>query len=212
MAVDTPARLRALHALRLKSFVATEVIADLLASDVDAVEADLRALETDELVKYREGRMSGWMLTAEGRTSGEAQLAEELDAAGQRDTVDGAYRRFLELNGRMLAVCTRWQLRPGPDGEDAINDHEDAAYDADVIAELVSIDEGVQPICADLAGALSRFGRYSERLVESLDKVRAGEAEWFTKPTIDSYHTVWFELHEDLLATLGIDRATEGAH
>ncbi len=27
---------------------------------------------------------------------------------------------------------------------------------------------------------------------------------------IDSYHTVWFELHENLLATLGIERAREG--
>ena len=26
---------------------------------------------------------------------------------------------------------------------------------------------------------------------------------------IDSYHTVWFELHEDLLATLGLERAAE---
>jgi hypothetical protein len=29
---------------------------------------------------------------------------------------------------------------------------------------------------------------------------------------IDSYHTVWFELHEDLLSTLGIERASEGVH
>jgi hypothetical protein len=28
---------------------------------------------------------------------------------------------------------------------------------------------------------------------------------------IASYHTVWFELHEDLLATLGIERSSEGA-
>jgi hypothetical protein len=26
---------------------------------------------------------------------------------------------------------------------------------------------------------------------------------------IDSYHSVWFELHEDLLATLGIERGSE---
>jgi hypothetical protein len=26
---------------------------------------------------------------------------------------------------------------------------------------------------------------------------------------VDSCHRVWFELHEDLVATLGIDRATE---
>jgi hypothetical protein len=28
---------------------------------------------------------------------------------------------------------------------------------------------------------------------------------------IDSYHTVWFELHEDLLSTLGIERSKEGS-
>jgi hypothetical protein len=26
---------------------------------------------------------------------------------------------------------------------------------------------------------------------------------------IPSFHTVWFELHEDLLATLGLDRSAE---
>jgi hypothetical protein len=39
--------------------------------------------------------------------------------------------------------------------------------------------------------------------------VRAGEGDWFTSPLVDSYHTVWFELHEDLLATLGLERAEE---
>jgi hypothetical protein len=27
---------------------------------------------------------------------------------------------------------------------------------------------------------------------------------------IASYHTVWFEMHEDLLSTLGIERGSEG--
>jgi hypothetical protein len=42
--------------------------------------------------------------------------------------------------------------------------------------------------------------------------VLEGQPEWFTKPVIDSYHTVWFELHEDLLCTLGIERASEARH
>jgi hypothetical protein len=46
-------------------------------------------------------------------------------------------------------------------------------------------------------------------LAHALERTRAGDADWFTKPTIDSYHTVWFELHENLLATLGIERGTE---
>jgi hypothetical protein len=57
---------------------------------------------------------------------------------------------------------------------------------------------------------LERFGRYSARLRTALERVVAGEPEWFTKPVLDSYHTIWFELHEDLLCTLAIERASEG--
>ena len=39
-----------------------------------------------------------------------------------------------------------------------------------------------------------------------------GEPAWVTRPRVDSCHTVWMELHEDLLATLGIDRGGERAH
>ena len=56
-----------------------------------------------------------------------------------------------------------------------------------------------------------RLGGYGPRLSSALAKVQGGDGEWFTKPTIDSYHTVWFELHENLLATLGIERGAERA-
>ena len=68
----------------------------------------------------------------------------------------------------------------------------------------------MQPICAELAATLERFGSYGPRLAEARARVEGGDVDWFTKPMIDSYHTVWFELHEDLLATLGIERSTEG--
>ena len=73
-----------------------------------------------------------------------------------------------------------------------------------------AIDDAVQPVCRDLAAALERFDGYGERLASARKKVEGGDTDWFTKPLIDSYHTVWFELHEDLLATLGIDRSKEG--
>jgi hypothetical protein len=67
------------------------------------------------------------------------------------------------------------------------------------------------PICADLATVLDRYTAYGPRLTAARQRVCTGEVEFFTKPIIESYHTVWFELHEDLLATLGIERAAEGA-
>ena len=56
---------------------------------------------------------------------------------------------------------------------------------------------------------LERFARYEPRLSTAVHRVESGERDWFTKPLIDSYHTVWFELHEDLLSTLGKERASE---
>lgn len=154
----------------------------------------------------RDGRLSGWALTSDGRARHSELIAEELTEAGRRDQVLGAYRRFHEINNELLTVCTDWQLRDG-----GLNDHSDPAYDAAVIARLEDVDAKVQPICADLGAALDRFASYGTRFAQALERVRAGDRDWFAKPMIDSYHTIWFELHEDLLATLGIERSKEGS-
>jgi hypothetical protein len=91
-----------------------------------------------------------------------------------------------------------------------ITDHSDPQHDAGVIASLEALPAKVTPICADLGAALDRFAAYGPRLTNALERVRAGDVDWFTKPMLPSYHTVWFELHEDLLATLGIERSSEG--
>ena len=199
-----------LHGLRLKSFAPAEVVAEIAGLPVDAVISRLEGFRDKEWARYREGVLTGWMLTAAGRAEGERLLADEVDGLGARAEIEAAYRRFLLLNQALLQVCTDWQLRPveGMD-EPVMNDHSDEGYDQDVVAALRSLDAEVQPICDDLASIVDRFGGYSSRLTAALDKIAAGDPDWFTKPTIDSYHTVWFELHENLLATLGIERGKE---
>ena len=39
-------------------------------------------------------------------------------------------------------------------------------------------------------------------------EVDRGERAWVAQPRIDSCHTVWMELHDDLLATLGLKRGS----
>ena len=68
----------------------------------------------------------------------------------------------------------------------------------------------MQPVCTTAGQLLARFGSYPDRFSTALAKVQDGETDWFTKPVIDSYHTVWFELHENFLASLGIERTSEG--
>ncbi len=197
-----------LHGVRLKSFAPVDAIADLVGLPLTEVEAELADLQQRELVRYREGALTGWTLTPAGRKEGERLLADELDGYDLRAAVDGCYRRFLELNQPLLGVCTDWQLRPDGDRQ-IINDHADAAWDGRVLDALRGIDRRVQPIVADLADVLDRFAGYGPRFTVALGRVEAGEPDWFTKPTLDSYHTVWFELHENLLATLGIERSKE---
>lgn len=208
-AVDTQDELRVVHALRLKSFADTDVVARAAGLAEDRTKQVLDGLADAERVKYREGRMTGWMLMPAGRAHGEALLAQQLDDADKRSDLDAIYRRFLEHNQPFLSLCTDWQVRT-IDGEQVPNDHADADYDAMIIGRLADADAAIQPICADLAGLFDRFGHYGPGFADALAKVQAGEIEWFTKPMIESYHTVWFELHEDLLASLGIDRAKEG--
>lgn len=210
MAYPSEPALLVLHALRLKGFAEAETIAattEIEAASVDALLADLAG---DDLVAHRHGRISGWSLTSTGRKEHAGRIEAELEASGQGTAVDGAYRRFLALNRGLLDVCTAWQMRPSPGGEPILNDHTDRAYDAAVIARLDAMHDGVRPICADLAGSLERFASYLPRFDTARQRVADGDLEWFTRPLIDSYHTIWFELHEDLLATLGLERK-EGA-
>jgi DNA-binding MarR family transcriptional regulator len=210
--VSAPSDLRtlALHGLRLKGFAEAPAVAEV----VDLAEGDVKAvldeLVTAGLASYRDGRMSGFTLTPAGRAEHARLVSEELDRHGVRAAVRTAYGHFLAHNGDLLAVCTAWQLRD-VDGESVINDHTDLAYDRSVIEQLAAIHERIEPVCDELAGLLARYGGYGPRLQHALSRLQAGDADWFTKPMIPSYHTIWFELHEDLLATLGIERGKEEA-
>ena len=210
--MSTPSDLRmiVLHGLRLKGFADAAAIGEAVSLGEADAKPELDALVAEGLATYRDGRLSGFTLTPVGRAAHAQLLDEELETSGQRASVLAAYQRFLAINQDLLSICTDWQLREVA-GESVINDHTDAAYDAGVVAKLADLHAKVSPICADLGAALDRFAAYGGRLGDALAKVQAGDVDWFTKPMIASYHTIWFELHEDLLATLGIERSSEGS-
>jgi hypothetical protein len=206
--MSDPTTLLVLHALRLRSFAPTGEVAARFGLDPVGVEAVLEECRRCGWVTYRDGRVSGWSLSTEGRKEGERLLAAELDDRGVRAAVEEAYERFLGLNGELLAICTDWQVVE-VDGEAVLNDHSDPDRDRDVLDRLDRLHRDALPIAEELAGLLERFTGYGERLATAVERVRGGDADWLTKPMIDSYHTVWFELHEDLLATLGRQRSQE---
>ena len=199
-----------LHALRLKGVAGGATLAEASGLDAGEVAARLRQLAGEGLVVERTGALQGWSLTPAGRAEQQRAVRDEVDAAGVRGTVTGAYERFRALNAGVLDACSRWQVRT-IGGRMVRNDHDDARYDARVVADLARLHAQAEPVVEQLAGALDRYGTYGPALREAVTRVEAGDGDWFAKPMMPSFHTVWFELHEDLLSTLGIERSDEAA-
>lgn len=208
MSQPSAPRLLVLHGLRLKGVVEAPVLAQAVELATPDVEARLCELEAEGFVARHTGALTGWSLTPAGRAEHARLVEAEVAATDTRATVARAYDRFRALNAGVLEACSRWQVREVA-GQAVRNDHGDAGYDARVVADLARLQHRADPLCDDLAAALDRYRPYGPQLRHALERVESGDGDWFTKPMMPSYHTVWFELHEDLLTTLGLDRTTE---
>ena len=206
MASSDP-RFRSFHALRIKGFAKSDVVADIAALPVVEVEGHLADLQKQELALFREARAL-WQLTPAGKEAHKAELAKDVTDE-VRGGITAHYDRFLELNGAFKALCGDWQLVDGDASRP--NDHSDAGYDKKIIDRLLAFDQDARPVVAAIGQAHERMAPYAPRLGGSLDRLLAGETKMFTGVMCNSYHDVWMELHEDLILSLGIDRAAEGS-
>ncbi|MFC9692663.1 transcriptional regulator [Kribbella sp. NPDC056951] len=180
-----------LHAVRVLGVGDDTAVAERFQLDVALAKELLLDYQAYGWVSWSEfAGVGGWSLTERGRAENERQLAAELGP--HRASVQAAYDDFLPLNGRLQAACTNWQLKPTPDDPLAYNDHTDAIWDQSVLNELTAIGQELTPLEARLTAVLDRFAGYDTRYAS------AGEVE--------ERHRVWFELHEDLIATLGVRR------
>jgi DNA-binding MarR family transcriptional regulator len=195
----TMSELTVLQAVRLKGRVSPADLAATLGEDLADVATTVEQLTRsgllaeDKIVKIS--------------PSGRARLGELL--AAERNGADSAalaaaYGDFRAVNAELKALVTDWQLKNGEP-----NTHEDANYDAAVLARLDRVHQRVVPIIAAATVHLPRLSRYSAKLQAALDKINAGDPAWLSRPIIDSYHTVWFELHEELILAAGLTREAE---
>ena len=151
----------------------------------------------------------GCRLTGEGRLKASVLFAADRDQLGA-DRAVVFLKGFRALDAAMKETVTAWQLRAGA-GEPVINDHSDPAYDAQVLDRLSGLHRDTLAWMAPLAAAFTRFGRYQARLDAALARACDGDPKYVTSPRVDSYHSVWFELHEDLLRLSGHQRSDEAA-
>jgi hypothetical protein len=116
--------------------------------------------------------------------------------------VDQLYERFLIVNAAFKPLISRWQLARDSDADDGA---------ADVLADLDDLHRDVLPVIAGTSELIPRLHVYAERLDAALRRAHDGDMSWLTRPMVDSYHTVWFELHEELIGLAGRTRAGEAS-
>jgi len=168
----TPPDLCVLHGLRVKGFAETDVLADLIALPDPEVVGHLEHFAAAGLVQRRDGRLSGWSLTTEGRAVAQERIGADLDEAGVRAEVDAAYQEFLALNPELLVVCTAWQMIDAT----TPNQHDDEEHDHEVVQQLVDLHVQVEPVTDRLGALLQRCARYGSRLHEARAKVLCAQA------------------------------------
>lgn len=179
------------HTLRCTGATGLADLADAAGLSPDDAESALIDAALAGLVTYERGEFGGWRLTAEGKAADDVAVAAELAATGARPAVERTFTGFLELNPELLDLCTAWQLG--------------TADRARVLERFADLHARCVVVLEPAAGALPRFDRHRTGLTAALARARGGDTAYLTD-RVDSYHTRWFRLHEDLLVTLGIPR------
>lgn len=195
--------LLALHGLAVKKAGGPDAVAAVLGADPAAVSA---ALDAAVAAGRAIGAQGTFMVTPPGREWLAERYPEAFAALRADPEATAAYERFERINRELLALFTDWQMMPAPGGERVPNDHTDDDYDTGIIDRLGRQHERAEKVLDRFAALAPRMGEYRRRLDHAYDMALAGEREWVSGARIDSYHTVWFELHEDLLRMLGRER------
>ena len=197
------AELLALHGLAVKKAGGPAAVAAILGRDEAEIAPVLDgAVESGRAI----GAKGTYMLTPAGRAWLDDRYPEAFAELRADPDATAAYERFERVNRELLSLFTDWQMVPSAGGERLPNDHSDERYDHSIIDRLGAQHERAERVLDRFAALMERLAVYRTRLDDAYDRVLAGEHEYVSAPQLDSYHTVWFELHEDLLRMLGRER------
>jgi len=191
-----------LHAIGVKKHTDAAAICAFLGMPAEAVTRLLADLTRGGRVIETQGKFA---LLPLARVALDGQYSREYAALRSDDGFIEAYEAFERINVQLKTVITDWQtIEIG--GTRAPNDHSDAAYDDRVIGRLGDVHDRAERVLRSLERSVARFSYYRTHLEAALEKAEDGAIEWVSDARLPSYHTVWFELHEDLLRLLGRKR------
>jgi predicted transcriptional regulator len=193
-----------LIALRVKGAADSTQLRTATHSNEDECERALTSLMAEGLIAKNKSQQK-YILTDAGKQAVSSQAERERHAIGQVQ-LEQLYDRFMILDADFKRLAGGWQVcSPGP--PPVFNDHSDPRYDERIIKNLVRLHHRLRSLVEALGEQCPRYNAYRVRFADSLNRLSDGSADYFTNPRVDSYHNIWFELHEDLLCTLGRQRS-----
>lgn len=191
-----------MHGIAVKKYATVEDICSVTGLQPDLV----TALVAEAVSKGRASEAKNkYLLTPIGQVTLKSAYSKAYSALRNDPDFCSDYESFEHINDDLKQAITDWQtIEVG--GQRVPNDHANKDYDASVIDRLGDIHERVDRVLERLAERERRLNRYREKLLSALEKAEDGDISWVSDATTESYHTVWFELHEDLLRVMGRER------
>jgi hypothetical protein len=190
------------HGLAIKKHATPEAVAGVLGLDVNVVRATLGKLVEAKRVVEAQGK---YLLAPAARMALDMEYTPLYEDVRANLAFASGYEEFERLNNTLKQLITEWQT-VDVRGHRVPNDHGNKDYDDRLIDRLGNLHERAELALDRLASALPRFSIYRDKLGAALEKAEDGEIAWVSDAKIESYHTLWFELHEDLLRLMRRER------
>jgi hypothetical protein len=191
-----------MHGLAIKKHATPEAVAGIIGLDVDDVRAALVRLVDARRVVEAQGK---YLLAPAARMALDSEYSHLYEDVRADPAFREGYEDFERLNKSVKQLITEWQTIDVR-GQLVPNDHSNKDYDDKLIDRLGELHERSDGALERLASVLPRFSIYRDKLRSAFEKAEDGDIAWVSDARIESYHTLWFELHEDLLRLMRRER------
>ncbi len=185
--------------------------------DIDPVQRST-GFGSEEIVtclsKFEEEGMAGkelyegrerWKITPTGEKIANSYRQSLLAGTGQKEAITKKFEQFETFfNVKLKELITNWQMKI-VEGVPVLNDHSDSEYDSVLLKQIFDLHINVIKTLEELTSAIPILKNYIGRLDFAIAKLRKSDLDYLTKNK-DSYHNVWFELHESILKLWGRER------
>lgn len=191
-----------LHGLAIKKHATPEAVAGVVGLDSAQTSAVLAGLLTQGRVMEAGGK---YALTPAARVALDGEYPRYYAALRADRLFAKAFEDFERVNRMLKGLITDWQTIDIA-GDRVPNHHGNKEHDRRIIERLGDLHDAADQVLERLAQQMPRLQLYRDKLLRALEKAEDGDIAWVSDARTESYHTVWFELHEDLLRIIGRER------